>query len=194
MPSPRLAWRALLPVGLAAGLIAALGVSAGPSSVRAELTSARAASAAAPQCPTSSLEVWLGLGAGGAAAGSTSYPLEFSNVSSATCTLYGYPGVSAIGGGGSQLGSPAGWDSSVPPSTVTLAPGASAHTVLRITDVGNFPPSTCDPATAFFLRVYPPNQTASTEVPYSFQACSSAGPVYLHVEAIQPGVGIPGHP
>jgi len=193
MPSLRLAWRALLPVGLAAGLIAALGVAAGPSSTRAELTSATAASAAVAQCPTSSLEVWLGLGAGGAAAGSTSYPLEFSNVSSTTCTLYGYPGISAIGGG-SQLGSPAGWESSVTPSMVTLAPGATAHTVLQITDVGNYPPSTCDPATAFFLRVYPPDQTASAEVGFSFQACSSPGPVYLHVEAIQPGVGIPGHP
>jgi hypothetical protein len=194
MRSVRLPWRVIGSASFAAGLIAALSIPAGHSSARAELTSARAPSAAVPQCPASSLEVWLGLGSGGAAAGSTYYPLEFSNVSSAACTLHGYPGVSAIGSGGAQLGSAAGWNTAVTPSTVTLAPGATAHTVLQITDVGNYPPSTCNPATAIGLRVYPPNQTASTVVPYSFRACSSAGPVYLHVEAIQPGVGIPGQP
>ncbi len=195
MPSTRLVWRVIGSAGLTAGLI--LGVLASafsgqPPAARAALTSARAASAAVPQCATSALEVWLGLGPGGAAAGSTYYPLEFSNISSATCTLRGFPGVSAIGSGGAQLGSPAGWDTAVTPQTVTLAPGATAHTVLQIADVGNYPPSTCNPATAIGLRVYPPNQTSSTVVTYSFRACSSAGPVYLHVEVVQPGVGIPG--
>jgi Protein of unknown function (DUF4232) len=75
---------------------------------------------------------------------------------------------------------------------VTLTPGATVHTVLQIADVSNYPPGTCKPATAIGLRVYPPNQTAATEVPFSFRACSAKGPVYLHIEAIQPKVGIPG--
>lgn len=176
--------------GAAALAIAIPGASAHPA--LADVARTAAPSAAAPACATSSLEVWLGLGAGGAAAGSTYYPMEFSNIGSTTCTLYGYPGVSAIGTGGTQLGSPAGWDSAVAPTTVTLAPDATAHTILQITDVGNFSPSSCDPTAAIGLRVYPPNQTASTEVLYGFEACSKTGPVYLHVEAVQPGVGIPG--
>lgn len=178
-PSTRILRRAIATAAVAGAAALAIVVPGAPAS-------------AAAACPTSSLEVWLGLGAGGAAAGSTYYPLEFSNIGTATCTLYGYPGVSALGSNGTQLGSPAGWDATVAPSTVTLAPGATAHTVLQITDVGNYPASTCEPATAIALRVYPPNQTASTQVPFSFQACSATGPVYLHVEALQPGVGIPG--
>ena len=64
-------------------------------------------------CPTSGLEAWLGLGAasaasaaGGAKPGNagppgaypgheTYYTLEFTNVSNRTCSLFGYPEVSA---------------------------------------------------------------------------------------------------
>jgi hypothetical protein len=37
------------------------------------------------------------------------YYLEFTNLSGHACTLAGYPGVSAVGLSGGQLGSPAGW-------------------------------------------------------------------------------------
>ena len=58
-------------------------------------------------CSTSGLEAWLGLGGAGAASpgtasppgasspGKTFYTLEFTNVSDRTCSLYGYPEVSA---------------------------------------------------------------------------------------------------
>jgi len=57
-------------------------------------------------CPTSGLEAWLGLGAASAgtagsggigvhATAATYYTLEFTNVSHRSCSLYGYPEVSA---------------------------------------------------------------------------------------------------
>jgi hypothetical protein len=141
-------------------------------------------------CATSGLEVWLGVGEGGAAAGSTYYPLEFTNISNRRCRLFGFPGVSAVAG--SQLGSAAQRNRAHPTQPVTLLPGASAHTVLQITDVGNFSPSRCKPADSSGLRIYPPGQIAAAEIPFSFRACTAKGPTFLSVEPIQPGIGIPG--
>jgi len=70
-------------------------------------TPRRAAAAAAMPCTSAHTEVWLGLGLGGGTAGTTYYPLEFSNVGSRACTFYGYPGVSAYRGALNQVGPPA---------------------------------------------------------------------------------------
>jgi hypothetical protein len=157
------------------------------------VTSAAGAAGTTPRCTTAGLEVWLGVGTGGAAAGSTSYPLELTNVSGRTCHLFGFPGVSAESGG-SQLGSAAGRDHSAPENTVTLHPGTTAHSVLRITDVGVFTPATCKPVTADGLRVFPPGAFKAADIPFRFKACAVKGPVFLHVTAVQPKVGVPGHP
>jgi Domain of unknown function (DUF4232) len=146
---------------------------------------------ATPSCKTANLAVWLGLGEGGAAAGSVYHPLELSNVSRHTCSLHGFPGVSAVRS--RQLGSPAGRDRTHPPRTVTLAPGHTAHAILRIVNVLNCPASRCRPVAAAGLRVYPPNQRAAREIPFAFRACSRRGPVYLSVTAVEPRIGIPGH-
>lgn len=148
---------------------------------------------ATPACTTAGLEVWLGVGLGGGAAGSTYYPLEFTNVSGHACHLYGFPGVSAVAGG-VRVGTPARWDHVGPEGTVTLGPGASAHAVLRIVAAGNFSPAACGVVRAAALRVYPPNQTASTEIPFSYAACRKRGPVFLTVTPVQARVGVPGHP
>jgi Protein of unknown function (DUF4232) len=141
-------------------------------------------------CSTSSLEVWLGLGEGGAAAGSTYYPLELTNISNRRCRLFGFPGVSAVSGG--QLGSAAQRNRSRPAYHVTLVPGATAHTVVQITDVANFPSGKCKPAEATSLRIYPPGQFTAAEIPFNFRGCSAKGPIFLSVEPVQPGLGIPG--
>ena len=150
------------------------------------------ASAAPPRCATSGLAVWVGIGLGQSAAGSTYYPIELTNVSGQTCRLFGFPGVSAHDGE-QQVGSPARWDHSVPAAAVTLAPGATAHTVLQIVNVENFPAETCVPAAATSLEVYPPNQTTATSIPLGFSACSVEGKIFMNVQPIQPGVGVPGY-
>ena len=157
---------------------------------KAKATPAGSGVAMTQACSTSGLEVWLGVGEGGAAAGSTYYPLEFTNTSNRRCRLFGFPGVSAVANG--QLGSPAQRNRAHPTQTVTLLPGATAHTVVQFVDVGNFPASRCKPADASGLRVYPPGQFSAAEIPFSFRACSAKGPAFLSVEPIQPGLGIPG--
>lgn len=143
----------------------------------------RARDALATTCKTSGLVVWIDTN-GDAAAGSVYYTLKFTNQSGRTCTLTGYPGVSAVDLRGKWLGSPAS-RSAAGGRTVTLADNDSAGALLQISQAANFPSSACHPVAAAGLRVYPPNQTASKVVPIPFRACSRTGsPVYLHVRAV----------
>jgi len=155
-------------------------------------TTATSPSSATSRCATSALAVWIGVGEGGATAGSTYYPLELTNVSSHACHLFGFPGVSAYSS--RQLGSPAQRNHAVSEHSVSLLPGETAHAVLQIADVGNFPSSRCGPVTAIQLKVIPPDERSAAGVPFSFRACSKPGPIFLTVQPVQPGVGIPGYP
>jgi Protein of unknown function (DUF4232) len=155
-------------------------------------------------CGRSGLEAWLGL-AQTAESGTrsrleptgTSYTLEFTNVSARVCRLYGYPEVSAYAGdqtGGTPIGSAAAHDTSVRPRPVTLAPGQTAHSVLRVTSTGTFQPTACVQVTAVELRVSLPDQVRPAFVPIHLPACSKKGPEFLSVQAIQSRPGIPGVP
>ncbi len=166
--------------------LAAPGAAAAPASF-----TARAAAAAPAHCAAGALRAWLGV-PGDGYAGGTAYQLELSNVSGRACTLYGYPRVSALGPGGHPLGSSAGRDTGGPARLITLGRGATAHVLLRITDVGSYSPASCHPVTAVALRVYPPNDFGWLQVPLEFRACSARGPVYLHVRTTVTGTGIPG--
>ncbi|HEV2376896.1 MAG TPA: DUF4232 domain-containing protein [Streptosporangiaceae bacterium] len=188
----RLTPRVLGTAALACAAVLAPAVAlAAPTHGAAPVGKAKPVAAATPQCATSVLSTWLGI-PGYGFAGGAAYQLETSNISHSTCTLFGYPGVSALGTGGKQLGSAAGRNASHPPALVTLQPGATAHVFLQITTVANFPPSVCQPTTAVALRVFPPNNTTAAQIPFSFQACSKAGPVYLQVTTTLSGTGIPG--
>jgi Protein of unknown function (DUF4232) len=147
--------------------------------------------AAAPACATSDLRVWLGV-PGEGATGHTAYQLELSNISRHTCTLFGFPGVSAVAAGGQQLGSPAARDHTDPTRLVTLPRGATAHVFLLITNVAFFPPAACHPADAIGLKVFPPGQRTATVVFFPFPACAKKGPVFLVVRTTVAGTGIPG--
>lgn len=144
---------------------------------------AGAAPAAAPvACKTAGLVVWVNTN-GNAAAGSAYVTLQFTNQSGRTCTLTGYPGVSALDLRGHALGSPSGRNLSTV-KVVRLANNATASAVLQIVVAGNYPPAKCHRTDAAALRVYPPGQTASKVVPLPFEACSRTGPVILNVKAV----------
>ena len=157
----------------------------GGASMGVGASTGAATSAGIARCSTAGLVVWLNT-EGNGAAGSTYYNLELTNLSGRTCTVFGYPGVSAVTLGGRQLGSAASRDPVHAPSTVALASGASAAVVLRIVDAGNFPRAACSPTTAAGLRVYPPNQRVAKIVPFPFAASARPGPVFLSVEAAEP--------
>ena len=92
--------------------------------------------------------------------------IVFTNTSGATCTLYGYPGVSLVSAPPyTQIGLAAQRSSTTPVKLVTLAPGATANAVLQVVDALNFGTATCSPTKAAFLRIYPPNQTVPSTCP-----------------------------
>jgi hypothetical protein len=136
-------------------------------------------------CPTRSLQVKLGASQG--TAGSVYTTIDFTNISSVTCTLYGYPGVSLQTARPlHQIGKPAKENPATPRALVTLQPQTTANALLRIVDAGNYPASTCGPTTAHYLQVYPPNQTTPAYIKYKTQACSK--PVRLMtVDVVKPG-------
>jgi Domain of unknown function (DUF4232) len=154
-----------------------------PASALAAPGAARASSTATPACATSGLDIWLNT-QGSGAAGTVYYELGFTNLSGATCTLFGYPGISGTDLSGNQLGSAAARIGATP-QAVTLANGATATALVGIVQAGIFPPAQCGPVTAAGLRVYPPNQTQSKRVPFPFAACSKSGPAYLKIMPIQ---------
>jgi len=146
--------------------------------------------AAAPGCTEAQLQTWIGL-PGDGTAGTTFYELEISNVSARTCTLFGFPGVSAVSANGKQVGSPARRNNSHPVRLITLGRGATAHVDLGIVDVFAFPAATCHPVTATGLRVFAPNNFKAQVIQFSFKACQKAGPKFLSVSPAVAGTGIP---
>ena len=126
---------------------------------------------ALPACPTSSLQVKLGLSEG--YAGGVYQVINFTNTSSASCTLYGYPGVSLVTGPPyAQLGSAAKRSTTTPVKLITVAPGETADAQLQIVDALNFPPATCHPTKATNLKVYPPNQTVPVYLADTSYGCA----------------------
>lgn len=150
-------------------------------------TSSHPAAVGPQPCASRSLGAKTGISQG--AAGSTYVQLVFTNNSAATCTLYGYPGVSLAGGSPvSQIGLAATQDPATPRQLVTLAPGAVASALLRIVTAQNFPAARCGLVTATYLQVYPPNQTTPIYISYSSPACTK--PVHLlTVDVVKPGSG-----
>jgi hypothetical protein len=161
-------------------------VTAPPSSAPAS-SSSPPPSGGAPACATSVLKG--ALGSGGAAAGSTYYPIEFTNTSSTACTLYGYPGVSFVTASGSQVGMPATENPVFPRQLIKLAPGATAHADLGIATAANYPAATCSPVSVSTLKVYPPGQTSALVMSVSATACANASVQILSVQTVQPGNG-----
>jgi len=144
---------------------------------------ARPAAAVTPSCETPGLVIWLDTNGTGKA-GTTFFKLHFTNLSGHACTLNGFPFLHAISLAGHQLGRRAVFRKPAP-HLVTLANGKTATAVLGIVDTGAFSPSACRPVTAAGLRVFPPNQTRSKDVPFPFSTCSRRlGPASLKVGAV----------
>jgi hypothetical protein len=177
-------------VAVAAAAVAGLAISTAAYAATSSGTAATSA-ASVPRCTASDLGVWLAVDQGNGTAGTTYYPLEFTNLSHHTCYLYGYPGVSARDRNGHQLGSPADWGSLRGARIVNVAPGATAHTMLGYHDVVVTTEPGCHQVnSAVELRVYPPGQRRATFAAFSFEVCSHRGPIFMSIqEPIVPGVG-----
>lgn len=116
------------------------------------------------QCSTADLKLTIGQANG--AAGTMFYPVQFTNTSNSTCTMYGFPGVAFVTRpGGSVIGAPAG-RSTAERDLITLPPGNSAHAMLAVSNVllGN----NCQHRVPVkWLQAYPPDQHAALFAPFS---------------------------
>jgi hypothetical protein len=193
--------RAAAALGFAAAMAAGCGTTSTsnvtvPAATSSSSAAAAASSPASPpatpggpaECATASLRV--AAGQGGAAAGTAYTNLDFTNTSSTTCFLVGYPGVSLVSAGsnaGSQIGADAKRDATVPSRVITLAPGATAHAVLAVVDAFNFPPDKCQPVKAHWLKVFPPDQTSAAYIAFSTETCASTSLPTMRIQRIQSG-------
>jgi Protein of unknown function (DUF4232) len=144
--------------------------------------------AGAPGCATKNLKATVGVAQG--AAGSVYQVIDFTNIGSSSCSLYGYPGVALAGGTPvAQVGAAASRSTSTAPSLVTLAAGATGNALLRITVAQNYPQSTCKPTATTYLQIYPPNQTTPIYLAYKSTGCSATSVNLLTIGVVQSGSG-----
>jgi hypothetical protein len=186
-PHPRTGWRRTVAAACSAVLVTAglaacgsAGAPAGPAVVAA--------------CAPSGLKVTVDASEAGTAAGSTYYPIDFTNGSAARCRLDGYPAAWFATSAGQRLGDAAAWDHAVSARPVTLAPGATAHSWLQVTDAANYPEKACHPVTARMLLIRAPGVTGASRVRRAFPACARAvhGHGILRVQPVLPGRGTRG--
>jgi hypothetical protein len=146
---------------------------------------------AAAACAPSSLRVTVDAAAAGSAAGSTFYPIDFTNGSGASCRLDGYPDAWFATSAGHRIGSAASRDRAVAARPVSLRPGATAHAWLQVTAAANYPAKACRPVTAHWLRIRVPGAAAVRAVRHAFPACAAAmhGHGILTVQPVAPGRG-----
>jgi hypothetical protein len=148
---------------------------------------APSSSAAGTACATSALQVKLGPADG--YAGGSYQTIDFTNTSSTSCTMTGYPGVSLVTGPPyQQLGLAAKRSTTTPVTTVTLAPGATANAVVQIVDALNFPSPSCQPAKAAALKVFPPDQFTAVYLPDTSYGCGQSVQT-LYIAPVRSGSG-----
>ena len=100
--------------------------------------------------------------------------------------MYGFPGVSfvtAATGTGLQIGAAAQRSRAFAKVAVRLAPGGTAHAWLKVAVAGNYPATSCHPATAHWLRIYPPGETAAGRPARLFDCAPvAAGGSWCHAD------------
>ncbi len=175
------------PIVIAALCLAGCGTRLAGASAGA---SASVSDGAAP-CAASALRIRLDTSAAGVAAGTSLVPLDFTNTTSASCALAGYPTVSfAASQAGGQVGEPGAADRTAAPERLLLAPGESAHVWLRLASAENFPATQCGPVTVAGFRVWLPGWAAGSFVACSALICAKVihGSQILTIEPFSPGL------
>ncbi|HUB37961.1 MAG TPA: DUF4232 domain-containing protein [Streptosporangiaceae bacterium] len=149
-------------------------------------TTTPAAQSQTAGCLASDLQAEMGASQG--TAGTIYQVIVLTNTSAASCTLYGYPGVSFVTSqGGSQVGAAATRNAAVNATQLTLAPGSKANALLAIHDAGAYPG--CRLTSADWLRIYPPGDYGSLYVQYKAQTCANTRKKILTVTAVSAGAG-----
>jgi hypothetical protein len=95
------------------------------------------------------------------------------NVSSESCWVKGYGGLSYVGGGnGTQVGAAADRTPSQTPKVI-LAPGDAARSAIVETSFGPYPTKQCRPTEVDGFRVYVPDETHSIFIAHPTTGCAN---------------------
>ena len=123
------------------------------------------ASPASDQCTAGQLHPsWTGQGNG--ASGYLFYSVNLLNSSPSTCVTGGYVGVSAYDPAGNLIAASGSRDTTntTSPSTLTVAPGATAHFVVGLPDVNEAAGGTACSTTVGALHLIPPNEMTEVQI------------------------------
>nr|WSX48459.1 DUF4232 domain-containing protein [Streptomyces sp. NBC_00974] len=120
-----------------------------------------------PTCHVADLN--LAIGEPDGAAGSLYYPIQFTNTSTHTCVLHGYPGVSVVDVRHRQIGTSA-TRTGEPVDTVSVQPGETVTATFRTNSRGVA--AGCRPMSAY-VKVYPPNSYDAVQIPYHLRVCGA---------------------
>jgi hypothetical protein len=145
----------------------------GVGTLGAAAAQATSATGTTTECRTVDLSAQLKAGSPGA--GQRYATVVLTNVSGHTCTVTGYGGLGLLGAPGQGVPTDLRRVPTPAPATVSLAPGASARSLLHWTVIPatDEPGTVCEP-TAVTVVVTPPDQTTAALRPWTF------GPVCQH--------------
>jgi len=124
---------------------------------------------ATPRCHTAHLRLSYVRGLG--AAGTLSWDLSLRNEGSATCHLYGYPGVGLLKRNGHRISVNVDRDRNFRPTTVVVHHGQDAYFTFIWESAGP-----CEPHsyTAYGLEVFPPNSTSQLFLHRRLEICDKS--------------------
>lgn len=142
----------------AAGVLLAAGAGVGASQ-------ALAASTAVPTCQAGDL--YVSQGTADAGAGQLYVPVVFTNTSTRTCALRGYPGVSLVNAAHKAL-APAATRQKETVGTVDLKPAGKASALLHLV---NGPIGGACHAASTYVQIYAPASTKAQFLPASLKYC-----------------------
>ena len=144
------------------------------------------ASQKVPRCRAANTYVWVALAPSGAA-GTIYYPIEFTNLGSRACWLYGIPSVRGTTSSGTAFGPRAG-RLTISARPILLRSGHTAHALLGIVEPGII--AGCHAVAGAGLLVRPPGQRHEQVIGgFYFSGCSNR--VYMRVQPVQAGIGVP---
>ncbi len=143
---------------------------------------------AVAHCTSAQLQASAGAGSG--AAGTIYYPLSFTNVSAAACSVSGIPVVQPVTTAGAAAG-PAAAPEVLPGDggTVVLGGTGLGHSPLRsavaqygVTESGNYTPSTCRATVTSALKVSLTGVAGSFHLPLRISVCTAR--VSTHISGV----------
>lgn len=139
------------------------------------------------RCTAGQLRV--NVASGDNAAGHIGLLVVFTNTSTRSCTIFGYPGVSFVTRHGDQVNDPAQRVRRTP-SLVTLAPNGRAHASLLLVNVNNYAGNpSCQATLTAGVRVYPPDDTTALFASSPQWICDAKGTGVPQIYPVQAGAG-----